>query len=231
MITVVLVDDHALVRRGLEQLLQGDDEIEVVGSASDGEAALAVVRDTQPDVVLMDLQMPGTDGVTATRNIVAALPDTKVVVLTSFSDSRRIIGALDVGAVGYLLKDTEPDDLLSGIRAAARGESPLHPRAARELLMDRRAARATCRVGPVELTPRETEVLALVRVGLANKQIARRLGISERTVKAHLSSAFQRIGARDRTQAAIWAERNGIRRLTRRWPAVRASRPAPTLRV
>lgn len=207
MITVVLVDDHALVRRGLEQLLQGADGIEVVGSAGDGSEALDLVRDANPDVVLMDLQMPGTDGVTATREIVAAFPGTKVVVLTSFSDSARIIAALDGGAVGYLLKDTEPDDLLRGIRAAARGESPLHPRAARELLSARRGATG---VGPVELTPRETEVLTMVRRGLANKQIARRLGITERTVKAHLSSAFQRIGARDRTQAAIWAERNGI---------------------
>jgi DNA-binding NarL/FixJ family response regulator len=207
MIRVVLVDDHALVRRGLEQLLQANDDIEVVGSASEGTEALAVVQEQRPDVVLMDLQMPGVDGVSATRDILAALPDTRVVVLTSFSDSERIIAALDVGAVGYLLKDTEPDALLSGIRAAARGESPLHPRAARELLNNRRSSGG---VGQVELTPRETEVLALVRRGLANKQIARRLEISERTVKAHLSSAFQRIGVVDRTQAALWAERNGI---------------------
>jgi DNA-binding NarL/FixJ family response regulator len=207
MIRVVLVDDHALVRRGLEQLLQANDDIEVVGSASDGAEALTIVSEQQPDVVLMDLQMPNVDGVSATRDILAALPDTRVVVLTSFSDSERIIAALDVGAVGYLLKDTEPDALLSGIRAAARGESPLHPRAARELLTARRASGG---VGQVELTPRETEVLALVRRGLANKQIARRLEISERTVKAHLSSAFQRIGVVDRTQAALWAERNGI---------------------
>jgi len=207
MITVVLVDDHALVRRGLEQLLAGDGGIDVVGSASDGEQALEIVRATRPDVVLMDLQMPGIDGVEATRTIMAELPETQVVVLTSFSDSGRIIAALDAGAVGYLLKDTEPDDLLSGIRAAASGESPLHPRAARELLSARRGGSP---VGPVDLTPRETEVLAMVRQGLANKQIARRLGISERTVKAHLSSAFQRTGTVDRTQAALWAERHGI---------------------
>jgi DNA-binding NarL/FixJ family response regulator len=207
MITVVLVDDHALVRHGLEQLLQAADGIDVVGTASDGEKAVTVVQQTRPDVVLMDLQMPGTDGVQATREILAESPGTKVVVLTSYSDSGRIIAALDVGAVGYLLKDTEPDDLLRGIRDAARGESPLHPRAARELLTARRASGG---VGPVELTPREKEVLALVRRGLANKQIARRLDISERTVKAHLSSAFQRIGVVDRTQAALWADRNGI---------------------
>lgn len=207
MITVVLVDDHAIVRRGLEQLLEAEDDIDVVGSANDGLEALEVVRATKPNVVLMDLQMPNMDGVEATRILSEELPETQVVVLTSFSDSGRIIAALDAGAVGYLLKDTEPDDLLSGIRAAAGGESPLHPRAARELLSARRGISS---IGPVELTPRETEVLGMVRQGLANKQIARRLGISERTVKAHLSSAFQRTGTVDRTQAALWAERNGI---------------------
>ena len=130
------------------------------------------------------------------------------MVLTSFSDRERIVAALDAGAVGYLLKDAEPQDLLDGIRAAARGESPLHPRAARELLAARSSGRPPTPV--VELTPRETEVLILVRQGLANKQIARRLGISERTVKAHLTSTFQRIGVADRTQAALWAERNGL---------------------
>lgn len=206
MIRVVLVDDHAMVRLGLEQLLGGVDGIDVVGSAANGAEALVVVRQTRPDVVLMDLQMPEMDGVTATRRILVEAPDTQVVVLTSFSDSERIVAALDAGAVGYLLKDAEPEDLLSGIRAAARGESPLHPRAARQLLTARTSARRI----DVELTPRETEVLGLVRQGLANKQIARRLGISERTVKAHLTSTFQRIGVVDRTQAALWAERHGV---------------------
>jgi DNA-binding NarL/FixJ family response regulator len=206
MIRVVLVDDHAMVRRGLEQLLAGTDGMEVVGTAGDGAEAIAVVRDTTPDVVLMDLQMPDIDGVSATSRIVASGSPSQVVVLTSFSDSERIVAALDAGAVGYLLKDAEPEDVLEGIRAAARGESPLHPRAARQLL----TARASTRGSPVELTPRETEVLSLVRQGLANKQIARRLGISERTVKAHLTSTFQRIGVADRTQAALWAERHGV---------------------
>ncbi len=131
----------------------------------------------------------------------------QVVVLTSFSDTERIVAALDAGAVGYLLKDTEPEALLEGVRAAARGESPLHPRAARQLLT---ARTKQAPASTVDLTRRETEVLGLVRQGLANKQIARRLGISERTVKAHLTSTFQRIGVTDRTQAALWAERNGI---------------------
>ena len=206
MIRVVLVDDHAMVRLGLEQLLGGADGIDVVGSAGNGAEAVVVVLQTHPDVVLMDLQMPDVDGVTATRRLLAEAPATQVVVLTSFSDSERIVAALDAGAVGYLLKDAEPEDLLSGIRAAARGESPLHPRAARQLL----TARSSARKSEIELTPREAEVLGLVRSGLANKQIARRLGISERTVKAHLTSTFQRIGVVDRTQAALWAERHGL---------------------
>ncbi|GGO68234.1 response regulator [Nocardioides deserti] len=203
-IRVVLVDDHAVIRAGMAQLLAGTDDIEVVGQAEDGARALTVVRETDPDVVLMDLQMPNVDGVTATRNIKAAGLRSDVLVLTSYSDSERIVGALDAGAVGYLLKDADPDDVLAGIRSVSRGESPIHPRAARALLGVRAAP------PPVQLTNRETEVLELVREGLANKQIARRLDISERTVKAHLTSAFARIGVVDRTQAALWAERNGL---------------------
>ena len=204
-IRVVIVDDHAMLRAGLEQLLGGEPDLEVVGKAAEGAAAVALVREARPDVVLMDLQMPGVDGVEATRQIVGEeLAD--VLVLTSYSDAERIVGALDAGALGYLLKDAEPDEVLRGIRAVARGESPINPRAARELL----GARRTTSTAAADLTPRETEVLELVRQGLANKQIARRLGISERTVKAHLTSTFQRIGVVDRTQAALWAERNGI---------------------
>ncbi|MBA2561225.1 MAG: response regulator transcription factor [Propionibacteriales bacterium] len=192
---------------GLEQLLGGADGIEVVGTAADGAEAVELVLRLRPDVVLMDLQMPGVDGVAATHQIVASEAESQVVVLTSFSDKERIIAALDAGAIGYLLKDTEPEELLEGIRAAARGESPLNPRAARQLL----TARADSSAGTVDLTRRELEVLGLVRQGLANKQIARRLGITERTVKAHLTSTFQRIGVTDRTQAALWAERNDLR--------------------
>jgi len=209
-ISVVLADDHALVRSGLEQLLDADPGIEVVGIATNGFEAVQKVAETRPDVVLMDLQMPELDGVEATRRIVAANPEdhpAQVVVLTSFSDTERIVAAIDAGAVGYLLKDTEPEALLAGVRAAARGESPLHPRAARQLLTARTRKRSS---DNIDLTRRETEVLGLVVQGLANKQIARRLGISERTVKAHLTSTFQRIGVSDRTQAALWAERHGI---------------------
>ncbi len=208
MIRVLLADDHQLVRSGLAALLAGSDDIEVVGTAANGQEAVQLARATGPDVVLMDLVMPVMDGVEGTRRLMAELPATQVVVLTSFSDQERILAALDAGAIGYLLKDVDPAELIAGVRAAARGESPLDPKAARSLLSSR-AARTETRGerGRVELTPRETEVLALLRQGLANKQIARSLGISQATVKAHLTSVFQRIGVTDRVQAAVWAER------------------------
>ena len=207
MITVLVVDDHSMVRAGLQQLLATASDIEVVGSAENGAQAVELADSLNPHVVLMDLQMPVMDGVEATAALREKCPDTSVVIVTSFSDRERIIGAVDAGAVGYLLKDASPDEILAGVRAAARGESPLHPRAARELLSAR--SDAPSRVD-VDLTAREREVLGLVRAGLSNKQIARRLGITERTVKAHLTSTFQRIGVADRTQAALWAERQGI---------------------
>ena len=203
-IRVVLVDDHAVIRAGLAQLIATAEDIEVVGQAGDGAEAVEQARALTPDVVLMDLQMPGVDGVSATREIVSAGLGVDVLVLTSYSDNERILDALDAGAVGYLLKDADPDDVLSGVRAVARGESPLHPKAARALLGARSAG------GRPQLTAREVEVLQLVRDGLANKQIARQLEISARTVKAHLTSAFSRIGVSDRTQAALWAQRNGL---------------------
>jgi len=199
MIRVLLVDDHRVVLAGLAGLVDADPGMQVVGMASDGESALAVVRQTCPDVVLMDLSMPGMGGIAATRQIVELCPQAQVLVLTSFSDRARIVEAVRAGAAGYLLKDSDPDDLLRGIRAAARGESPLDPRVAREVLR----AGATAPSAP-ELTEREQAVLRLVTEGLANKQIATRLGIREGTVKAHLSSAFQRIGVTDRTSAAMW---------------------------
>lgn len=208
MIRVVLADDHAVVRRGLAGLIESTDDLEVVGVAKDGAEAVALVREHRPDVAVMDLQMPVLDGVEATRAIVAEQTGTEVLVLTSFSDHARIDAAIEAGAVGYLLKDAEPDTLLDGIRAVARGESPLDPRAARRLLS--RATRSADDPAGADLSPRETEVLRLVVEGLLNKQIAARLGITERTVKAHLTSAYQRIGVADRTQAALWVERHGL---------------------
>lgn len=205
MIRVVVVDDHALVRAGLSQLLGASDDIDVVATAGDGEEATATVAEHRPDVVLMDLSMPGVDGLEATRRIRAADPDAVVVALTSFSDAPQVLAALDAGAVGYLLKDAAPDELRTGVRAAARGESPLSPRAARALVASRAEGHS-----PVELSPRERDVLGCVAQGLPNKLIARRLEISEKTVKAHLTSIYQQIGVTDRTQAALWAQRNAL---------------------
>jgi DNA-binding NarL/FixJ family response regulator len=204
-IRVVVVDDHSVVRQGLTQLCSTTDDIVVVADAQDGASAITVVASAAPNVILMDLSMPGMDGVEATRHISAANPDVAIVILTSFSEEERILDAIDAGAVGYLLKDAEPEELLRGIRSAAAGESPFSPKAARALLgfgAQRQAAAA--------LTTREREVLTCVAEGLANKAIARRLGISEKTVKAHLTSIFQRIGVTDRTSAALWAHRQGL---------------------
>ena len=204
MIRVLLAEDHALVRDGLERLLNANDDITVVGAAADGAEAVRLAGELDPDVVLMDLQMPDTNGIEATKRIVAVRPETNVVILTSFSDRDAILAALDAGAIGYLLKDAEPDELVRGVRAGARGESPLTPKAAQEVL------RARLRPPAPELSTREQEVLALVARGLPNKLIARQLAISEKTVKAHLTSVFQQIGVTDRTQAALWAQRHGI---------------------
>jgi DNA-binding NarL/FixJ family response regulator len=203
-IRVLLVDDHSLVRAGLERLLATADDIEVVGGAADGAEAVELARRLKPDVVLMDLSMPNVDGIAATRELVGEHADLQVVVLTSLSDRERILAALDAGAVGYLLKDAEPEELVAGVRAAARGESPLAPKAARALLTAR-AQRERA-----ELSERELEVLRCVAGGMPNKLIARELGISEKTVKAHLTRVFQQLGVTDRTQAALWAREHGI---------------------
>jgi DNA-binding NarL/FixJ family response regulator len=201
-IRVLIVDDHAIVRTGLSQLLGTADDIELVGAASDGAEAVTMAAELRPDVVLMDLSMPGTDGITATGQIVAADPEVHVLVLTSFSDQSRILDALQAGAEGYLLKHSEPEVILTGVREIVAGGSPLDPKAARVLLTNRRSP------GPdTKLTDREQEVLDMVGAGLPNKTIARRLGISERTVKAHLTNVYQRLGVTDRTQAALWAQR------------------------
>jgi DNA-binding NarL/FixJ family response regulator len=207
-IRVVIADDHAVVRTGLAQLVDTFEGVELVGAATNGEEAVALVHERTPDVVLMDLEMPVLDGIEATRRIKGERPEVAVVVLTSFSDRERILGALDAGAVGYLLKDAEPDELARAIRAAARGEAPLDPKAARTLLVAHRGAVTAAET----LSEREREVLTMVAQGLPNKVIAQRLEISEKTVKAHLTSVFRRIGVSDRTQAALWAERHGLTR-------------------
>ena len=200
-IRVMIVDDHPLVRSGLEQLLGAVDGIELAGSMAGGRDALDSLFDLAPDVVLMDVSMPGgIDGVATTREMVRRRPATRVVMLTSYAEDDTVLAALDAGASGYILKDSDPDEVVKAVLAAWRGEAPLAPRAARAVLGARGRARAED-----QLTGREQEVLDLVGEGLANKQIARRLGISEKTVKAHLTSIFQRIGVDSRTEAALWA--------------------------
>jgi DNA-binding NarL/FixJ family response regulator len=204
-IRVAIADDHKVVRVGLEQLLGTFDDVEHVGTADGGEEAVAMCASARPDVLLLDLAMPDVDGIQVTRRVTELSPETKIVLFTSFSDRDGIEAALDAGAVGYLLKDAEPDEIRSAIRAAARGEAPLAPKAAAALLAGRSA-----RERRLELTPRERDVLQLIVNGGSNKQVARKLGISEKTVKGHLTKLFQRIGVADRTQAALWAERNGV---------------------
>jgi DNA-binding NarL/FixJ family response regulator len=205
MIRLLIVDDHPVVRRGLTDLMRSVDDIEVVAAVEDGAEAADAVLEHGPDVVLMDLSMPRMHGTAATREVLAVAPTTRVVVLTSFAEAEQVTAALEAGAVGSLLKDTEPDALLRGIREAAEGGAPLSARAATALLPSRRPTGAAA-----ALSAREREVLALVAEGLPNKSIARRLGISEKTVKTHLTRVFSVLGVSDRTSAALWAQRQGL---------------------
>jgi len=204
-IRVLVVDDHPLVRHGLLALLGAVEDIEV-SAVEDGALAADAVVECGCDVVLMDLSMPGLDGVDATRAVLAVRPDVRVVVLTSSAEPDRIVAALDAGATGYVLKDAEPDDVVRAVRDAAAGHAPLSPRAALALLPGRRPVAP--RIGA--LSEREREVLSLVALGLPNKSVARRLQISEKTVKAHLTRVFAALGVSDRTSAALWAQSNGL---------------------
>jgi DNA-binding NarL/FixJ family response regulator len=206
MIRVPIADDHGVLRDGLGRVIAAQSDMELVGTAANGVEAVEMCRSLGPDVVVMDLEMPVMDGIEATRAIVTQAAPPAVLVLTSFSDRRRILGALDAGALGYLLKDASAEEVVKGIRDAAEGGSPLDPRAARSLLEAQSAPH------PLEgVSPREREVLALLLEGLPNKLIARRLGISEKTVKTHLTSVFRQIGVTDRVQAVLWAERHDVR--------------------
>jgi len=203
-VRVVVADDHPVVRSGIVALLGLEPDLEVVGEAGDGEEAVALAERLRPDLVLMDLRMPGTDGATATARIVAGLPGVHVLVLTTYETDTDILRAVEAGATGYLLKDTPRDQLVAGVRAAARGESALSPSVARRLVQQVRGERGE------RLTPREQQVLAGVARGLSNTAIGRELFIAEATVKTHLLRAFAKLGVDDRTRAVTVAIERGI---------------------
>ena len=203
MIRVLVVDDHEVVRHGLAALLGATGDLECVGTVADGGQVLAEAERSAADVVLLDLSMPGVDGVAVVRALRGAGRSTRVLVLTSFQEPDRVVEVMQAGADGYLLKDAQAERILDGIRAVAAGGVPIDPSVARLLLTDFRQH------SPLDgLTDREREVLELVRQGLPNKSIARRLQITERTVKAHVTNILLRLGVSDRTQAALWAERH-----------------------
>lgn len=204
-IRILIVDDHSVVRQGLKMFLRLDPELEVVGEAANGAEALQLVRELQPDVVLMDLLMPVMDGVAATAAIRRELPQTEVIALTSVLEDSSVFGAIRAGAIGYLLKDTEADELRRAIKAAAAGQVQLSPEAAMRLMREVRAPE-----NPDELTERETEVLCLLARGMSNKEIARELTIGEKTVKTHVSNILSKLNVPSRTQAALYAVRTGL---------------------
>jgi NarL family two-component system response regulator LiaR len=204
-IRVLLVDDHAVVREGLRAFLALQDGIDVVGEAGNGEEAVRLAARLAPDVVLLDLVMPDGDGLAALHRLRITAPDARVLVLTSYADESQIFAATAAGAAGYLLKDVDPGELAAGIRDVHAGRPALHPSVAARLM---RGAETTARAAT--LTARERDVLALVVEGLANKQIAGRLGIGEKTVKTHMSRVLSKLGVEDRTQAAVLAIRNRL---------------------
>jgi NarL family two-component system response regulator LiaR len=202
---ILITDDHGVVRQGLRMFLSLDPDLEVVGEAENGREALALARELEPDVVLMDLLMPVMDGIEATEAIRSELPEVEVIALTSVLEDASVTGAVKAGAIGYLLKDTDADELRRAIKAAAEGRVHLAPEAAARLMREVRAPES-----PEQLTQRETEVLKLVARGKANKQIASSLFVSEKTVKAHVSSILMKLGVQSRTQAALYAVRTGL---------------------
>jgi DNA-binding NarL/FixJ family response regulator len=204
-IRILLVDDHSVVRKGLRMFLSLDPELEVVGEARDGAEAVRMAHELTPDVVLMDLLMPVMDGIQATAAIRRELPDTEVLALTSVLEDSAVVGAVRAGAIGYILKDTEADELRRAIKAAAAGQVQLAPQAAERLLREVRTPES-----PETVTERETDVLRLVAKGRANKEIAHELNIGEKTVKSHVSSILAKLNVPSRTQAALYAVRIGL---------------------
>lgn len=204
-IKVLLVDDHHVVRQGLRMYLALDPELEVVGEAANGQEALHTAHQLQPDVILMDLLMPVMDGITAIERLRKELPKTEIIALTSILEDEKVVGAIRAGAIGYLLKDTQADDLNRAIKAAAAGQVQLSPQAAARLIREVRAPES-----PETLTERETDVLRLLAKGCSNKEIAQELFIGEKTVKTHVSNILAKLNVPSRTQAALYAVRIGL---------------------
>jgi NarL family two-component system response regulator LiaR len=207
-ITVIIVDDHAIVRQGLRTYLQLQPDIEVVGEAPNGKEAIALVADTLPDIVLMDLVMPVMDGVEATRAVRSLSPNTRVIVLTSFSEDEKVFASIKAGAQGYLMKDVHPTDLVQALRSVNKGEAQLDPEIARKVMQE--FANPAPTTPKHDLTERELEVLRLIAQGKSNKDISEELVLSEKTVKTHVSNILQKLHLSDRTQAAVYALRQKI---------------------
>lgn len=204
-IRIVIADDHAVVRQGLKMFLLDDPDFDVIGEAQNGAEALKLAHDLGPDVILMDLLMPVMDGITATGHVRRECPGTEVIALTSVLEDASVVGAVRAGAIGYLLKDTQADELIRSIKAAANGQVQLSPQAAARLVREVRAPES-----PETLTERETDVLRLLAQGKANKEIAQALVIGENTVKTHVSSILLKLGVQSRTQAALYARQIGL---------------------
>jgi two-component system, NarL family, response regulator LiaR len=209
-IRVLIADDHAVVRQGLRTFLDLQADIDVVGEAADGEEAVAAAAEHAPDVILLDLVMPRLDGIGALRRLRDATPAARVIVLTSFGEDERLFTALRAGASGYLLKDVEPAELVRSIRTAHSGGAPLSPAVAARVVEELASGGGAGRAAADELTPRELEVLCLIARGRSNKRIALELGVAEKTVKTHVSHVLAKLGLSDRTQAALYAVREGL---------------------
>ncbi len=209
-ITVLIVDDHEVVRQGVRAYLEAQDDFDVVGEAASGTEAIELAVEQIPDVVLMDLVMSGMDGVEATRNVKDISPRSQIVVLTSYHEDEHIFPALQAGAISYILKDIKMEDLADAIRRAAKGEATLHPRVAARVIRDIHSSKSEELNPFTELTPREIDVIKLIATGMPNSQIADELVISENTVKGHVSNILSKLHLADRTQAAVYAWRQGI---------------------
>ena len=210
-IRIIIADDHSVVRQGLKMFLGLDPDLEIIGEAENGAEAVKMARELQPDVVLMDMLMPVMDGITATQAIRQEMPDTEVIALTSVLEDGAVIGAVKAGAIGYLLKDTQADELRAAIKSAAAGQVQLSPAAAARLMREVRTPEPSA---AQPLTERETDVLKLLAQGKANKEIAFDLIIGEKTVKTHVSNILLKLGVQSRTQAALYAAQNGLAELT-----------------